>query len=167
MALTATLVNVTPNELVYLIENVGSGGEFPVFETSMTIPAVGGPSPDLATDCVDPGRWGTVACSRLRQVCRAGLDGLGAVAAGAWTQAQARDLLTGNGATQAGGPLMPRAEIDLAMVAESGQVGGGPLVPEADVDVDGDGIPEVNITVAGVGGSAMMRVRLRSTPGVR
>lgn len=166
MPLRAQLVNVTPNELVYLITNTGSGGEFPVFETSMTISASDAGSPDLATDCVDSS-WGSAACSRLRAVCRAGLDGLGNVAAGAWTQVQARDLLLGNGLTQVGGPLMPRAELQLHMTAQVAGIGAGALLPEADVDVDADGIPEINITTAGVGGQAILRVRLRSTPGVR
>lgn len=156
MALTATLVNVTANEIVYLLTNAATLG------TSLTIPAAGGATPDLATDCVDD-TWGRAACSRLRQVCRAGLDGLGAQSAGGWNQAETRDLLLGNGATQAGGPLMPRAEIDLQPVNGAA---GGPLC-EADVDVDGSGNPEINITAAGVAGDCIMRIRLRSTPGVR
>lgn len=155
MALTATLVNVTPNELVYLITNAATLG------TSLTITADGSATPDLATDCVN-NTWGRAAAARLRQVCRAGLDGLGAQPAGGWTQAEARDLLTGNGATQAGGPLMPRAEIDLLPVA--GAAGGS--LCEADIDVDANGVPEINITAAAVAGSAIMRVRLRSSPGV-
>lgn len=156
MALTATLVNVTANEIVYLINNAATLG------TSLTIPATGGATPDLATDCVDD-TWGRAACSKLRQVCRAGLDGLGAQAAGGWNQAETRDLLLGNGATQAGSPLMPRAEVDLQPVNGAA---GGPLA-EVDVDVDGDGIPEINITAAAVAGDCILRIRLRSTPGVK
>lgn len=156
MALTATLVNVTPNELVYLINNEATLG------TSLTIPSAGGATPDLATDCVSS-TWGRAACTRLRQVCRAGLDGLGAQAAGGWNQAEARDLLLGNGATQAGSPLMPRAELDLQPASG---VAGGPLC-EADANVDGSGYPTIAITAAGVAGTCILRVRLRSTPGVK
>jgi hypothetical protein len=156
MALTATLVNVTANELVYLIVNAATLG------TTATIPATGGATPDLATDCVT-NTWGRAACSKLRKVCRAGLDGLGAQAAGGWIQAEARDLLLGNGATQAGSPLMPRAEIDLQPL--SGVAGGA--LAEADVDVDAGGIPEINLTAVAVAGECIMRIRLRSTPGVK
>lgn len=156
MALTATLVNVTANELVYLVVNAATLG------TSATIPSAGGATPDLATDCVT-NTWGRAACEKLRKVCRAGLDGLGAQVAGGWTQAEARDLLLGNGVTQAGSPLMPRAEIDLQPLSGAA---GGALV-EADVDVDGSGYPEINLTAAGVAGECIMRVRLRSTPGVK
>jgi hypothetical protein len=156
MAMTATLVNVTPNELVYLITNAATLG------TSLTIPAAGGVTPDLATDCVT-NTWGRAASSKLRQVCRAGLDGLGAQAAGGWNQAEARDLLSGDGATQAGSPLMPRAELDLQPV---NGVAGGPLC-EAEPNVDGAGIPTIVITGAAVAGDCLLRVRLRSTPGVK
>lgn len=155
MALTATLVNVTPNELVYLISNEGDEPG-----TSLVIPAAGGATPDLVTDCVTA-TWGRAASARLRQVCRAGLDGLGTVAAGAWTQALARDLLSDNGATQAGSALMPRAELALLPLAT------GPLLAEATANVDGSGRPEIDITAAAVSGTAILRVRLRSTPGVK
>jgi hypothetical protein len=156
MALTAILVNVTANELVYKITNAATLG------TTLTIPAAGGATPDLATDCVDD-TWGRAACAALRAVCRAGLDGLGAQAAGGWTQAKARDLLMGDGTTQAGGPLMPRAEIDLQPATGAA---GGPLC-EVDVDVDGSGRPEINITAAAVAGDCYMRVRLRASSSVK
>lgn len=156
MALTATLVNVTANELVYKITNAATLG------TSLTIPAAGGATPDLATDCVDD-TWGRAASAQLRAVCRAGLDGLGAQAAGGWSQAEARDLLMGDGTTQAGGPLMPRAEIDLQPATG---VGGGALC-EADVDVDGSGRPEINITAIATAGDCYMRVRLRASSSVK
>lgn len=155
MALTATLVNVTPNELVYLIANAATLG------TSLTITASGAATPDLATDCVN-NTWGQAACSRLRQVCRAGLDGLGAQPAAGWTQAEAQDLLQGNGATQAGSPLMPRAELDIVPLTG---VAGGALI-EATANVSG-GVPTIDITAVAVAGTALLRVRLRSTPGVK
>jgi hypothetical protein len=155
MALTATLVNVTPDELVYLIVNAATLG------TTATITASGAATPDLATDCVNA-TWGRAACTKLRKVCRAGLDGLGAQAAAGWTQAEARDLLAGNGATQAGSALMPRAEID---IQPTSGVAGGALV-EADVNVSA-GVPIITLTAVAVAGEAIMRVRLRSTPGVK
>lgn len=154
MALTAALVNVTPNELVYLITNAATLG------TSLSITSSGAATPDLATDCVT-NTWGRAACSRLRQVCRAGLDGLGSQAAAGFTQAEARDLLLGNGATTFGGPLAPRAEVDLVPVTG---VAGGPLC-EVDANVSG-GVPTLDITAAAVAGTCLMRVRLRSSPGV-
>lgn len=154
MALTAALVNVTPNELVYLVTNAATLG------TSATITASGAATPDLATDCVT-NTWGRAACSRLRQVCRAGLDGLGAQAAAGWTQAEAQDLLQGNGATQAGSPLMPRAELDLVPLTG---VAGGALV-EATANVSG-GVPTIDLTAVATAGTCILRVRLRSSPGV-
>lgn len=162
MGLSVSLINATPNELVYLITNTSADGGL---GTAVTITANESFTPNSVDLVIDSAvtTWGRAVCARLRQVCRAGLDGLGAVAAGAWTQAQVRDLLLGNGATQAGGPLMPRAELDLQ--PRTGVAGG--LLVEADVDEDGSGIPEINLTTAAVAGTAILRVRLRSTPGVR
>lgn len=164
MGLRVNLVNVTPNEIVYLITNEVGGESGGALGTAITITAadaVSLNSRDLVVDCVNS-TFGRATCSRFRQACRAGLDGLGSVAAEAWTQAQARDLFSGNGATQAGGPLMPRLEIDLQPATG---VAGGP-VAEADINVDG-GLPIINITTAAVAGTCIMRIRLRSTPGVR
>lgn len=155
MALTATLVNVTANELVYLVANATTLG------TTLTITASGAATPDLATDCVTA-TWGRAACSALRQVCRAGIDGLGAQAAAGFSQAEARDLLAGNGATQYGSPLGPRAEIDLQPTVG---VAGGALI-EADVDQSA-GVPIITITAVAVAGQCLMRVRLRSSPGIK
>lgn len=156
MALTAILVNVTANELVYKITNAATLG------TTLTIPAAGGATPDLATDCV-ASTWGRAASAQLRAVCRAGLDGLGNQAAGGWTQAEARDLLVGDGTTQAGGPLMPRAELDLQPATG---VAGGALC-EADANVDGSGRPTIVITAVAVAGDCYLRVRLRASSSVK
>lgn len=155
MALSATLVNVTPNELVYLIANVATLG------TTATITASGAATPDLATDCVTS-TWGRAACSRLRKVCRAGIDGLGAQAAAGFTQAEAKDLLAGNGATTYGSPLGPRAEI---MITPTVGVAGGALV-EANVDVSA-GVPIITLTSVATAGEALLYVKLRSSPGVK
>lgn len=153
MAATATLVNVTANRLVYLITNAVT------LATSLTITASGAATPDLATDCAT-NTWGRAACARLRKVCRAGLDGLGAQAAGGWTQAEARDLLTGNGATQAGSALMPRAICRLVPVTG---VAGGPLA-EVDANVDGSGRPQLDLTFVAVAGTALLFVELQASP---
>ena len=162
MALTAALVSVTPNKLTYLVTNVTTLG------TSLTIPAAGGATPDLATDCVNHAYGGGVtggraAAPRLRKVCRAGLDGLGGVAAGAWTAAKAADLLFGNAATPAGTALMPRAKVVITPLTG---VAGGPLI-EATANVDGSGRPQIDITAAGVAGTALLEVELQSSSGVK
>lgn len=153
-AMTAALVNVTPNELVYLITNAATLG------TTLTITASGAATPDLATDCVN-NTWGRAASSRLRQICRAGIDGLGAQPAAGFTQAEAQDMLMGNGLTQYGSPLAPRAELDLQPVSG---VAGGPLC-EATIDQSA-GVPIISIVGAAVAGTCILRVRLRSSPGV-
>jgi hypothetical protein len=73
-------------------------------------------------------------------------------------------LFSGNGATQYGSPLAPRAELDLQPVSGTA---GGPLI-EAEPNVNGgDGTPQIDITAAATTGSAILRVRLRSTPGIK
>lgn len=163
MGLAGTLINVTPNEIVYRLAN--TSGEGDPFGTSFIITANGSSGPlvrDLVDDCVNS-TWGRAASGRLRRVCRAGLDGLGTVAPGAWTQALARDLLLGDGTIQAGNLIMPRAELDLT--PESGSPPA--LFPMVTVGVSGDGTPRIEIATAAAGGSAILRVRLRSSPGVR
>jgi hypothetical protein len=155
MGLTATLVNVTADELVFLINNAAAEGSPP--GTAVIITA------DNLVVASETSTWGRAAAPRLRDVCAAGDVGLGTVAANAWTQAQARDLYIGNGATQAGSALMPRAELDLQPV--SGVAGG--CLAEVDANVDGTGRPELWITTVAVVGAAILRVRLRSTPGVK
>lgn len=161
MALTAALVSVTPNKLTYLITNATTLG------TSATITASGAATPDLATDCVNAAAGavtgGRAACARLRKVCRAGLDGLGAQAAGGFTAAEAADLLFGNSATPAGSALMPRALVKLVPLTG---VAGGPLV-EATANVDGSGRPQIDLTAVAVAGTCLLIVELQSSPGVK
>ncbi len=158
---TVTLVNVTPNELVYLV-TAAEGAAPPNAGIITTTGAVGGvASPDLAVDCVK-NTWGRAACKRLRQVCRAGIDGLGLQAANGWSAAEALDLLMGDGATQAGSQLMPRAEVDLQPV--NGVAGGALIEIEAG---QAAGAPILTITAAAVAGQCILRIRLRSTPGVK
>ena len=156
MALTAALVSVTPNRFAYVVTNAATLG------TSLSIPAAGGATPDLATDCV-VNTWGKAACSKLRKVCRAGLDGLGAQAAGGWTAAEAADLLFGNSTTQAGSALMPRARVVITPLTG---VAGGPLL-EATANVDGSGRPQIDLTAVAVAGTALLSIELASSPGVK
>lgn len=149
MPATATLVNVTPNKLTYLIANAGQQA------ADVDITADASATPDLVTDCADDA-WGRVACARLRKVCRAGLDGLGKQAAAGWTQAEARDLLLGDGSTQAGTALMPRAFCRIVNVD-------GEITVEADVAA---GIPKLVVS-AGAASSGYLFIELQSSPGVK
>lgn len=152
MALNFELVNVTANEIVFFVHNEGGEGGF---GTSLQITTA-----DLVAACVDD-TWGRAASVRLRQVCRAGLDGLGNVAAGAWTQALARDLMLCDGTEQAGNPIMPRAEVDLVWR------GGATLNPRVDIGVDGAGLPQIDLATVAADGQFYVRLRLRATPSVR
>ena len=152
MPLNVELVNVTPNEIVWLVQNEGGEGGF---GTSVQIT-----TSDLAAACVDD-TWGRAASARLRQVCRAGLDGLGNVAAGAWTQALARDLMLCDGAVQAGNAIMPRGEVELVWRS------GATLNPRVDIGVDGAGLPQIDLATVAADGTFYVKLRLRSTPGVR
>jgi hypothetical protein len=105
MALTATIVYVDANSAIYKVENTGSP-----LGTSVDITMTGAATPDLVTDGANNSFTGQGFGGRLKQVARAGLDGLGSQAAAGWTQAEARDLLFSDGSTLAGGPLMPRAK---------------------------------------------------------
>lgn len=151
MPLNVELVNVTPNEIVYFVQNEGGEGGF---GTSAQIT-----TSDLAQACVD-NTWGRAACPKLRQVCRAGLDGLGTVAAGAWTIDLARDLFLCDGREPAGGVLMPRAEVDI--VHQSGAA----LVPRVDVGADA-GEPLIALETEAADGSFYVKIRLRATPNIR
>lgn len=150
MALNVELVNVTPNEIVWFVRNEGGEGGF---GTSAEIS-----TSDLAAACVDD-TWGRAASVRLRQVCRAGLDGLGTVAAGAWTIDLARDLLMCDGRELAGGPLMPRAALSIV------HQGGPEIVPRIDVGADA-GEPLIAIETEAAEGSFYVKLQLRGTPNI-
>jgi hypothetical protein len=125
MAATAALVFAGSNRLRYLITGDAMGG-------AVTIPNDGGATPDLLTDCL-PGP--------LRQIIRARLDGIGVIAAGALTQAQARALLLSDSvAANVGNTKVPRA---ICMVTSRVALGGAFV----DANVDGGGDPVVAVTV--------------------
>lgn len=149
MALTATPVYVDANEIIYLLENSGSP-----LGTTVDITMTGAASPDLVTDGADNSFSGQGIGPRLKQVARAGLDGLGTQAAAGWNQAEARDLLFSDGSTLAGGPLMPRAKCFLT--AKAGTV----LDAKVEAEVSA-GVPLLRITAAAVAGSAYLHVQLK------
>lgn len=152
MALTITRVWTEPNYIAYLVTTSGSplGGEG-------TIPAAGGVTPDLVTDGAINTDGGANS-SALRRVVRAGLDGIGTVAAGALTQADARNLLLGDGSTSIGnGKTTPRALV--TVVPRTGTVADW----KVDADVDGSGRPEINIDAAAVAATAYLYVKLDHT----
>lgn len=165
MGIIVRLVNVTPNEIVYLIDNMNGGesGTPPGTASYIAMNGAGGfPFGDLVDACVD-NTWGRAASAKLRQVCNAGVDGLGSIGPSAWTLGAARDLFGLSGATPAGSPLMPRAEIDIQPV--NGVAGG--CLCEATVSIETDNTPRIDITTAAVVGQAILRVRLRSSPAIR
>lgn len=125
MAATAALVFAGNNRLRYLITGDAMGG-------AVTIPNDGGASPDLATDCL-PGP--------LKQIITARTNGIGTIAAGALTQAQARALLLSDGvAANVGNNKVPRA---ICTVTSRAALGGAFV----DANVDGGGDPVVAVTV--------------------
>lgn len=151
MTTTPSLVWVDKNQIVYLLTNGGSplGGEG-------TIPSAGGVTPDLATDVAN-NVFGEAGGKALRAACRAGLDGLGTVAAGAWTQALARALLMLNAGASAvnsfGGILAARLQCNVVPST-------GTAAWVCDVDVDGSGRPEINVTSTAAAGTALLYVKL-------
>lgn len=149
MALAATIVYVDPNKYLYLIANSGSP-----LGTTVDITMTGAATPDLVTDGANNTFSGNGVGPRLKQVARAGLDGLGAQPAAGWTQAEARDLLFSDGSTLAGGPLMPRANCFLTP-----KVG---TVLDAKVEAQvSAGVPLLRITAAAVAGECYLTVQLK------
>lgn len=149
MALTATIVYVDANELIYLLDNSGSP-----LGTSVDITMTGAATPDLVTDGANNAFTGQGIGTRLKMVARAGLDGLGLQPAAGWTQAEARDLLFADGSTSAGGALMPRAKCFIT--PKTGVV--------ADMKVETQvaaGVPLLRVTAAAIAGQAYLHVQLK------
>ena len=143
MAITITLVENTPFRLRYLLVNSGSplGG-------SATIPNDAGATPDLRTDLAnDPS-------GPMRAIARAGVDGIGVIAAGALTQAGARAILNSDNTGNVGNDYVPRAVMTLT--ARSGTA-----VFAVDANVDGDADPIVNITSSAAAGEAYLDIHAR------
>lgn len=86
MAITISLVEATPDRLMYLASQDDQAG------ASVTIPNVGGASPDLLTDCLSVGSNtvpdDTISGIPLLPLVNAGRNGYGPFAAGALNNAE-------------------------------------------------------------------------------
>ncbi len=145
MAVTFALVENTPYRLRYLATSDTQGG---IQGGTGTIPNDGGATPDLLTDLAnDPS-------GPLRAIVRARLDGIGTVAAGALTQAQARAALNSDGTVSIGNDLVPRAI--LRVISRSGSA-----VWAIDANVDGQGDPVVDVIATAAVGTAYVDIFAR------
>ncbi len=133
MATVISLVLAESNRLRYLLVNDGLGQTIPNLTTT------GAASPDLATDAL----YGP-----LKQIVNAFANGLGILAAGAFTQAQARAMWMGDSSdTILGNNKIPRA-ICRITPRTSSQINNA-LQIDIDANVDGTGHPV--IVMASVG----------------
>ena len=143
MAITVSLVESTPFRLRYLLVNSGSplGG-------SATIPNDAGATPDLRTDlATDPS-------GPMRAIARAGVDGIGIIAAGALTQAGARAILNSDNTGNVGNDYVPRAVMTLTPRS-------GAATWAADANVDGGTDPVVDITSSAAAGECYLDIHAR------
>jgi hypothetical protein len=92
MATTAALVGQFNNHLRYLVTADAAGG-------ALTIGSSGGATPDLQTDSL---------AGPIKVISKVQTTGLGTVAAGAITQAQARAFLLSDDSTSVGSSDVPR-----------------------------------------------------------
>lgn len=97
MATTATLVGQFNNHLRYLLTETGAGG-------SATITSAGTATPDLQTDSL---------AGPIKAISLVKTNGLGSVAAGGVTQAQARAFLMSDATVSVGNADVPRTLIRL------------------------------------------------------
>lgn len=136
MAITFSLVYASPRHLRYLATNSGSplGG-------TQAIPNDGGATPDLTTDI------STQASGNLKAIITARVNGIGTVAAGALTQAQARAIFMADGSTSVGGVAVPRAVVTV-------QPRSGTATWVVDANVDGQGDPVIEVTSSAAAGTA-------------
>lgn len=100
MAVTAVLQRATPHQLVYLVTSDVAGG-------TVTIGSSGGATPDLATDVA-------TTTGPMKRIGRAGLDGIGLIAAGGFDAvAKSNALLQNLDPTSVlGNSTVPRATMD-------------------------------------------------------
>jgi hypothetical protein len=128
--LTATLIEQGHNRLRYLLASNTTGG------TTLDITTTGAASPDLKTDSL----YGPVKVCAL-----AFTDGLGKLAAGALTQAQARAIwMAQSSDTVLGNSKVPRCLPRLT-------IRDGAAVWTVDANVDGSGHPVVHVTATDIG----------------
>lgn len=98
MPTVATLVDVGHNRVRYLL--VSDGGD----ANATTITTTGAATPDLVTDTLS---------GPLKDCANAHDNGLGQIAAGALTQAQARAIWLADAADTNQGPKQPRCEVQI------------------------------------------------------
>jgi len=119
MAVTAALVAQFNNYLRYLVTSDASGG-------TLNIVGAGAATPDLQTDSL---------AGPIKQIAFAQANGIGTLAAGALTQAQARALLLSDATVSVGNADVPRAITRLSprtglcvWLLDANQVVGDPAV---------------------------------------
>lgn len=139
MATVASAPIARANRLQYLLTADAMGG-------AVTIPNDGGVSPDLQTDTAASG-------GILRQMILARLNGYGAVAAGALTQAQARAIFTGQATAAIGNAMIPRAKTSIIDTT-------GATEWIVDWNVDGAGDPVVVATATAAAGTALLVIEV-------
>jgi hypothetical protein len=139
MATTAALQIARANRLEYLVTADAMGG-------ALTIPNDAGVTPDLQTDTVGVG-------GLLRQMILARLNGYGAVAAGALSQAQARSIFQGEAAAAVGNAMIPRAQTFV-------QPRTGATAWIVDWNVDGAGDPVCVVTATAAAGTAILVIEV-------
>ena len=136
MATTAALATSRANSLRYLVTASGDGA-------ALTIPNDAGATPDLQTDSAGFG-------ASLRQMILSRLNGYGALAPGARSQAEARSMFMGDGSS-AGNANVPRAETFVTPRT-------GTAVWIVDANVDGGGDPTIVITPTAAVGTAYLDI---------
>ena len=119
MATTAALVAQFGNHLRYLLTESGAGG-------TVTIGSSGGVTPDLQTDSL---------AGPIKAISKAQSTGIGTIAAGALTQAQARALWLSDATVSVGNLDVPRTLVRLTprtgatvWIVDANQSGGDPVI---------------------------------------
>jgi hypothetical protein len=129
MGITATLVEQGNNRLRYLVASTATGG------ATLTITTTGGATPDLQTDS---------KAGPIKNISLAFANGLGLLAAGAMTQAQARAMWLGdNSDTVLGNVNVPRTIVGFTMRSGTGNW-------RVDANVDGSGHPVMTVFTDGI-----------------
>lgn len=160
MALTAALVEATPDRLRYLLtqDGVVTSPTNPDVDGLVVIGNDGSPTPDLLTD-IQSAAGGSVSGLPLKTPIDAGRNGVAAVAAGALTQAGARAvLLSDDAANILGNDLTPRAVCEVTSREDA-------VVQFAvDANVDGSANPVLEVrSSVGNAGTGYLDVHLRHT----
>ena len=144
MAVTAALVEQGNNRLRYLVTSTSTSSD------SVTITTTGAATPDLLTDS----KYGPI-----KVIANAFTAGLGILAAGVMTQAQARAMwLADNSDTVLGNVNVPRALPRLTVRTGTGAW-------SIDANVDGGGHPIVQVTTDDVG-TAYLDVQTQGAIGI-